>query len=276
MFPETGIGICKSSFWWLRWDLSPLGYMATAAHGHLDALHLSIWFKGVAFVVDPGTGAYYAEPALRSWLASRAAHNAPCPTGDEEPRRLGPFLWAGRHPPPKVSQEGSKTVGMLSLIGQLIRRAIKPRPDGTGWLVKDECVGKDGRPIEFTVRWQFAPDTSIKRLDARRFLIRRRDVAIELQVSEGWSDVVLVEMDALANSSSGAGVSPVSAGVPPASAFAGETPAVTAGTAAPLGFEGIVSPAFRKTVRAPYLKLVARPTGGPCVFSTTFLAWPCA
>ena len=34
---------------------------------------------------------------------------------------------------------------------------------------------------------------------------------------------------------SGAGVSPVSAGVPPAWAFAGETPAVTAGTAAPLG-----------------------------------------
>ena len=36
---------------------------------------------------------------------------------------------------------------------------------------------------------------------------------------------------------------------------------------------GTVSPAFRKTVWAPYLKLVARPQGDkPCVFSTTFLA----
>ena len=38
---------------------------------------------------------------------------------------------------------------------------------------------------------------------------------------------------------------------------------------------GTVSPAFRKTVWAPYLKLVARPQGdNPCVFSTTFLASP--
>jgi hypothetical protein len=36
---------------------------------------------------------------------------------------------------------------------------------------------------------------------------------------------------------------------------------------------GTVSPAFRKVVWAPYLKLVARPQGDkPCVFSTTFLA----
>lgn len=36
---------------------------------------------------------------------------------------------------------------------------------------------------------------------------------------------------------------------------------------------GTVSPAFRQTVWAPYLKLVVRPQGDkPCVFSTTFLA----
>jgi hypothetical protein len=36
---------------------------------------------------------------------------------------------------------------------------------------------------------------------------------------------------------------------------------------------GTVSPAFRKTVWAPYLKLIARPRGDkPCVFTTTFLA----
>jgi hypothetical protein len=279
VYPDSRIGVCKSGYWWLRWDLSPLGYLATAAHGHLDALHLSIWFKGVAMVVDPGTGAYYADPALRTWLASRAAHNAPCPIGAEQPRRLGPFLWAENHRAPSVSHEGGntvgvqtgtgsrgrsphlsneggKTVGVLSLIGQLMRRAIEPLPGGTGWLVKDECIGKDGRPIEFTVRWQFAPETSVKRLDDRRFLLRRHDVAIELQVSEGWSDVVLVELDAFANTSRS------------------ETAAPAREDARPTAYEGIVSPAFRKTVRAPCLKLIARPAGRPCVFSTTFLAWP--
>jgi len=288
VLPETGIGICESGFWWLRWDLSPLGYRATAAHGHLDALHLSIWFKGVALVVDPGTGAYYAEPALRTWLASRAAHNAPCPTGAEQPRRLGPFLWEENHRAPSVSHEGGKTVGVqtgigsrgrsphhsheggntvgvLSLIGQLMRRAIEPLPDGAGWLVKDECIGKDGRPIEFTVRWQFAPETSVKRLDDRRFLLRRHDVAIELQVSEGWSDVVLVEMDAFANTSRSETAAPEE--------YKGK-PGTAREDAGPTAYEGIVSPAFRKTVWAPYLKLVARPAGRPCVFSSTFLASP--
>jgi hypothetical protein len=296
VLPETGIGICNTGFWWLRWDLSPLGYLSTAAHGHLDALHLSIWFKGVALVVDPGTGAYYADPALRTWLASRAAHNAPCPTGPEQPRRLGPFLWSGHHPRPTVSNESGKpvrvlslkrrlgpskwekhdpvaldspevesTVGELPLIGQLLRRAIAPLPDGTGWLVKDECIGKDGRPIEFTVRWQFAPDTNVKRLDARRFLLRRHDVAIELQVSAGWSDVVLVEMDAFAKTSRSETAVPED--------YEGKA-ATAREDARPTGYEGIVSPAFRKTVWAPYLKLVARPPGRPCVFSTTFLASP--
>ena len=37
---------------------------------------------------------------------------------------------------------------------------------------------------------------------------------------------------------------------------------------------GIVSSAFRKTERAPFLLLTARPAGDkPCVFSTTFLAF---
>ena len=145
------------------------------------------------------------------------------------------------------------------------RRAIEPLPDGTGWLVKDECIGKDGRPIEFTVRWQFAPETSVKRLDDRRFLLRRHDVAIELQVSEGWSDVVLVELDAFANTSRSETAAPEE--------FKGRT-GTAREDARPTRYEGIVSPAFRKTVRAPCLKLIARPAGWPCVFSTTFLAWP--
>src|SRR5690242_6765003 len=90
-YPDTGMALCESGFWFLRWDLSSLGYLKTAAHGHLDALHLSIWFKGVAIVIDPGTGAYYADRQLRNWLASGEAHNTPLPDDGLGLRRLGPF-----------------------------------------------------------------------------------------------------------------------------------------------------------------------------------------
>ncbi len=59
-----------------------------------DALQISLWHRGVAMVVDPGTGSYYEDTRLRGWLASRLAHNAPCPEDEEWPQRLGPFLWA--------------------------------------------------------------------------------------------------------------------------------------------------------------------------------------
>ena len=245
-FARTGIVLRRDVLWTLRWDLSRLGYLRTAAHGHLDALHLSLWYRGVALIIDPGTGAYYADTGLRNWLASRAAHNAPCPLGSEQPARLGPFLWAKNHPPPSFAIEGKKMTGALSLTSQRLRRSVEPLDDGSGWLVQDECAGKDGRPVDFTVRWQFPPESCVKRLDSRRFLLKRHGIEIKIEVSEGWADVLLVEIDTASRNTA-------------------------SGPAASGDFEGIVSPAFRQTARAPFLKLIARPraTG---VFTTRFSA----
>jgi len=247
LYRHSGIAICESGFWFLRWDLSPLGYLSTAAHGHLDALHLSIWFKGVALVIDPGTGAYYADKRLRNWLASRTAHNAPCPSGPEWPQRLGPFLWAEQHPTPTIKEEPCGAVGVLNLPHGQLRRTIASSPAGLSWVATDQCLGNDGSPVPFTVRWQFAPESYVKRLNDRRFLIKRHDVEIEVQASEAWNEVKLVEIDEQAR-----------VAVP--------------GDEASL--EGVVSPSFRKTVRAPYLKLTARPGEGRNDFHTTFLVAP--
>src|SRR5206468_1076106 len=137
VYPDSGLAICESGFWWLRWDLSPLGYLATAAHGHLDALHLSIWVKGVALVIDPGTGAYDADKRLRNWLASRAAHNAPCPATIDYPRRLGPFLWAEPHAVPELEVSGNVAVGSLRLPQGVIFRSMRRLRPQDGWEVTD-------------------------------------------------------------------------------------------------------------------------------------------
>ena len=105
LLPDSGYAVYASQDWTLRWDLSPLGYLSTAAHGHLDALHLSIWYRGVAFVIDPGTGAYYADAAVRARLASWEAHNGPHPGGASFPKRLGTFLWGEPHATPLVKEE---------------------------------------------------------------------------------------------------------------------------------------------------------------------------
>ena len=76
----------------------------------------------------------------------------------------------------------------------------------------------------------------------------REGVSIEIEVSEDWAEVMTV---------------PEQNGRARASTATREEEPHLAGT---------VSPAFRKTEWAPFLKLVGRRRDRPCVFRTTFLA----
>ena len=277
--------------WLLRWDLSPLGYLKTAAHGHLDALHLSVWFKGVAMVIDPGTGAYYADENLRAWLASREAHNGPSPMVWSSPVRLGPFLWSAHHDSPRwEAEEDGGIVSEWHLANGLMRRRVTPAEGRQGWQVEDSHESRAATP-DFAVRWQFAPGCFVKLLDERRFSLNRNGASVIVGVGAEWAEVELVEEKSqrspgnLSSPGPGATVSASdggrnaakgaetdsrsrcpteSDGILRASASASELEARYAGT---------VSQAFRKVEWAPYLKLVARPQSGkPCVFRTTFLA----
>jgi hypothetical protein len=199
-------------------------------------------------LVDPGTGAYYADRQLRNWLASGEAHNIPLPDDDIGLHRLGPFLWSGHHLPAEVVVEKERVRSLWRMpnrvgAGWVLQRAIKPARGG--WEIIDSIF--DAEPRDgFSVRWQFAPDAIIKRRDGRRFVVSRQGVEIEVQLSEDWTEVKLVEI-------------PTDRGK-----LEPENP-----------LAGLVSPAFRKTVFAPYLLLIARPHGDkPCVFRTTFLASP--
>src|SRR5207253_289396 len=100
---------------------------------------------------------------------------------------------------------------------------------GDGWQVDDEFASPSGTPSEFTVRWQFAPGSWVKRLDKRKFSLHRADVAITIEVGSNWTGVDLVELE----------------------------PERKLGATISNDLEGVVSPAFRKTVWAPCLKLTA-------------------
>jgi hypothetical protein len=243
-------------------DASPLGYRKTAAHGHLDALHVSVWLRGVALVIDPGTGAYYSDPKLREWLTARSAHNSPCPAGWESwPRRLGPFLWAHHHSVPDVHEPTADEQGKdiqdklyakmflgkwaAHPPGPYFWRTIKRINGEEGWVVEDEQESN----WPFPVRWQFGLGARLDSIDDRRFRVTRNGVTMEIQVSEDWAELHPV---------------------PEKNSRAFTSAATTAEEAQ---FAGTVSPAFRKVEWAPFLKLIARPERGkPCVFRTTFLA----
>ena len=96
VFPETGF-VVNSLGHWARVDFSPLGSGSMAAHGHLDAQHLSLWLKGQAMVIDPGTGDYHGIRNYEIiWL--RVKFITDLRGISQLAKREGPFLWGGIHP----------------------------------------------------------------------------------------------------------------------------------------------------------------------------------
>ncbi|HUK35720.1 MAG TPA: alginate lyase family protein [Vicinamibacterales bacterium] len=62
-------------------------------HAHADALSLTLAVSGVPLLVDPGTGAYTIDQALRDRLRSSQLHNTVVVDGRSQSIGNGPFSW---------------------------------------------------------------------------------------------------------------------------------------------------------------------------------------
>lgn len=250
VFPDSGQAICWSGPWHARWDLSPLGYLSTAAHGHLDALHLSLWLDGVALVIDPGTGAYYGDVRLRTWLASWEAHNGPHAPNTEFPRRLGPFLWGAHHPAPTwLAPDPQTLAGELILphgtASRHVRRVANHEQDG--WQVDDLFVPSGPNTSRgFRVCWQFAPGTRIEASPGspRFFHAQRQGKRFTVGIDSAWTTMSFLPETT------------ESVGFP----VAGDLP-------------GLCAPAFRRITAGPRIELTALGSN-PSRYRTTFLLDP--
>jgi hypothetical protein len=158
-YPSSGLAVQEVNAWKVRVDGSPLGLGRMAAHGHLDAMHVSIWDGRHALVVDPGTGAYFRDPGVRATLASWELHNGPLPlTGRRHPRRVGAFLWVDHHPQPLLSLAGECcTVQFVASPRPAITRTIRYLRDSDGWCITDEVAGDEPH----VVRWRLAPGWTV-------------------------------------------------------------------------------------------------------------------
>ena len=92
--PETGYYVSRSAAGdHLVIDGGPHGYQ-NAGHAHADALSLTLTVRGLPLLIDPGTGCYTTDAALRDRMRSSILHNTL--TLDDRPQSLprGPFHWA--------------------------------------------------------------------------------------------------------------------------------------------------------------------------------------
>ncbi|HYF34921.1 MAG TPA: heparinase II/III family protein [Prosthecobacter sp.] len=159
-YSETGMAMHEAPGWRVRFDASPLGFGALAAHGHCDALHVSVWDHSEALLIDPGTGGYFAAPEVRARLAGWDAHNGPQPLqAFRSPERIGTFLQTRHHSAPSLAMDGGAAIATFSHEGHSFSRSTAVHGDR----LEISDVELSGRP--FRTAWQFAPGCTLTPMD---------------------------------------------------------------------------------------------------------------
>lgn len=74
-------------------DVGPLGYLSIAAHGHADALAVTLSVDGQELIGDPGAASYYGHPQWRRAHRGTRAHATVCVDDTDQSVIAGPFLW---------------------------------------------------------------------------------------------------------------------------------------------------------------------------------------
>ena len=77
-------------------DCGPLGFKSIAAHGHADALSITLRAFGARFLIDPGTYDYFTYPEWRDYFRKTRAHNTIEIDGSDQSEMLGKFIWGDR------------------------------------------------------------------------------------------------------------------------------------------------------------------------------------
>lgn len=94
--PHGGIVVLRRPGRRIMIDVGPLGYLSLAAHGHADALAVTIAVDGHDLIGDPGTGSYYAQPAWRRAFRGTRMHATVAVDDLDQSVSGGSFLWT-RH-----------------------------------------------------------------------------------------------------------------------------------------------------------------------------------
>jgi hypothetical protein len=166
-------------------DVGPLGYLSIAAHGHADALAITLSEDGEDLIGDPGTGSYYRHPHLRSVMRGTRAHSTVCIDGQDQSVIGGPFLWS-RHAHTRVGGVDllagvvdAEHDGYTRLRGRVVhRRWLIAPPVDRAQLVIDLITG-DGTH-EVRTSWPLHPSLDVHRIQGGHALSRRQLPVLQL------------------------------------------------------------------------------------------------
>jgi uncharacterized heparinase superfamily protein len=195
IFETGGLSVVRGGFgttsYILTFDHGPLGYLAIAAHGHADALSITLTVDDRPVLVDPGTYLYHSGGTERNWFRGTRAHNTLVFGGRDQSVISGPFNWSHKA---KTHLKSSATGaewdlcashdGYAKVSGVTHERSVTAIAGGMR--VHDRLIGKGATP-EITVKseivFQCAPDIVVRIDDMAASLQRDGKPIARLHVS---------------------------------------------------------------------------------------------
>ncbi|UXA19285.1 alginate lyase family protein [Mycobacterium sp. SMC-4] len=175
--PEGGFVVLRSRNCRATMDIGPLGYLSTAAHGHSDALAVTLTADGKDLISDPGTGSYYGHPGWRGVARGTRAHATVCIDEQDQSVIGGPYLWL-QHA--RVQTLGvnldagivdAQHDGYARLPGSVMhRRWLVASPDEDTQLVIDLITGNGQHSCE--QNWPLHPSLTAVPTDDGHLLLR--------------------------------------------------------------------------------------------------------
>ncbi len=160
--PDGGLVVLRAGKTTALFDTGPLGFGTLAAHGHADALQLTVVRDGDVLVGDPGTGSYFGSRIVRDAFRGTGFHATVTVDAEDQAVIAGPFLWKRR---PKVvcehvDLERRFAVASHDGYARLLepvhhRRSVYVVDERT--IVVQDILESSGRHT-YSLRWPFPPE----------------------------------------------------------------------------------------------------------------------
>lgn len=174
----------------LLFDHGSLGMPPCFAHGHADALALTLEKGQQPILLDPGTYSYTGHPEWRRYFRGTRAHNTVTVDGQDQAVQETTFLWSQSFDTHLIyreqTPEGKITIlarhyGYAKRLGVTHWRGIVYQPPGA-WLIWDWLTGTGTHHLE--LNWHLAVDP-VERAGA--YLLPLGDECMQISVEGGRS-----------------------------------------------------------------------------------------
>jgi uncharacterized heparinase superfamily protein len=180
---QSGAGADRMS---VLFDCGDLGFGSIAAHGHADALSVTLRLGGHDVLVDPGTYDYFTHPDWRRYFRSSVSHNTLVVDDRDQSEMQGLFLWGRRAVARCIvfepAEGGGRVVGEHDGYTRLPdpvvhRRTLEFDALARTLTVRDEIAATG--PHEIAIYWHFSEECRLSEGRAWEVAVAGRLIAVE-------------------------------------------------------------------------------------------------